>query len=168
MCAVQCRQRSDHYLLTHYLWLIFLGKSAVSLLPLNGSCGPGLYPQQLWDWPNALLVKVQSGDPFNVSDPCLMEPHEVFDPVRFRFSALSTPNRRRSMQCSLTQCLLGLSLRSQITGKLLTDIHVPHRVSPPSLWHQYFHFTNTLVRDKETLKPGLSDSFSWWATSTLC
>lgn len=62
---------------------------------LNGSCGPSLHPQQLRDRSIALLVKVQSGDPFDVSDSRLMEPHAVLDPAGFSFCALSTPNKKR-------------------------------------------------------------------------
>jgi len=45
------------------------GRFSPSLFPVNGGCGAGLHPQQVSDWPTAALVKVQSCDQLDVSDP---------------------------------------------------------------------------------------------------
>lgn len=60
-----------------FLWKL------ICQLSVNGSCGAGLHPQQLWDWSTAALVEVQSCDPLDVSHPGLMKPHELLHPVRF-------------------------------------------------------------------------------------
>lgn len=65
------------------LWVILL-------FSVNGCCGAGLHPQQLWDWSIATLVKVQPCEPLNVPDPCLVEPHVIFNPLRFCFCTFAT------------------------------------------------------------------------------
>lgn len=59
------------------------------LTSVNGSCGAGLHPQQLWDWSSAVLVKVQTRDPLNIPDTRLVKPHEIFNPLRFSFCAFA-------------------------------------------------------------------------------
>lgn len=63
------------------LWVILL-------FSVNGCCGAGLHPQQLWDWSVATLVKVQPCEPLNIPDSCLVEPHVIFNPLRFCFCTL--------------------------------------------------------------------------------